>query len=1182
MAVSPQRPSSTGKLNARLHLVSGRTLVILTLTSLWALWLLAPDQNMLIRLITQTTSPQVSLAFLQEIHAREPDNQAVGKLIIENYYQMGELDKAISVSESMIPQESLDPDWPLFYTYVNLLQDKYYQTKSKQGEAPALEAKLKQIIAQVDYVPNATQARRLADTAIALSMTQKGYHLLAPHLQSSQTSRQELISLAMQNSDYDSSIRLQQEAFAASETLETAAPLLDLYLAAGRAQASQQFIERYQGELSTDPAFLRLTIDHSTRFGNLNTALSQSRKLMAQAPTASLQADTAELAIATGQLDLATRLLSDLTAAEAHPAHLARLHDVYRWQGNIEMASRISKRLLAMGPTEDQIRDGIAEARALGDIYQEGLYFNQLAANNQLSVIEYSDWLNALEKSQGTDAAIVRVRALSALRPKDAALIIHQSRLYEYRSDHPKVIEQWEKLKTLRQPTISEARRFANAYIMNRQPEQALAVLTTPDNWLQADDDYLESVSTLAWETSHRPISRQVQDQLIARTSEHIDVYRYLRTSDPIKSAEDINNLVKLYQQSGDAEPLLAAMQASRTNQDQPTFTRLVHLATQDPALSDNIGVMLYQAQLAKDNQEPAKAASLYRKVLQQSPSHDGAISGLLWLAIEANDREAMTSLYNRYKQSQQNTPELWLSFATAAQRLGRLQEADLWYQQLLLHNEADGEVDASVLLNYAALQERRGDDAKARRLHRYLASELSNALLALEEGDISYRALVALFVGEQAAQTLAEQALLAQPDQPHTQELFRYYLAAGHPDSLVAWHQHTALSHYTLPDWQKLAIAIQKKDRPAMERLLQQSVHLPEADKNSALQLTGQYAKAWQHGEQQLGQLNAPEAEQQLRRVHVTQHPDRTRSVRAQATHHTEWDISRYSLDYYAPHARGSWRLGTDLQRADTPGQLKGITMQDETRLRGEYQFRLPDASWSLGVDLADGLGDQRLGFSASYLRSLNDNWDISLQLGVQMPIEASQLLFLTGEDNTAGFSVSYQPTARESLSAQLNWHDISTRYGDDIGQGWDLSLRAAEQLFFNDPAWQVYASYSLQDVDLSTDPLNGINAQHQGATALVSGDFIDEEYQRIAVGQHLWHGTPGQPGPTVPSPRYWLDTSVGYNVTTNRPDITVNAGLGWQLLGNDELYLSADWQSQDRNGDESLKLSLGYFYSF
>ncbi|WP_420892231.1 hypothetical protein [Photobacterium sanguinicancri] len=67
-----------------------------------------------------------------------------------------------------------------------------------------------------------------------------------------------------------------------------------------------------------------------------------------------------------------------------------------------------------------------------------------------------------------------------------------------------------------------------------------------------------------------------------------------------------------------------------------------------------------------------------------------------------------------------------------------------------------------------------------------------------------------------------------------------------------------------------------------------------------------------------------------------------------------------------------------------------------------------------------------------------------------------------------------------------------------------------------------------------------------------------------------------------TVPSPRYWLDNSVGYNVEAQQMDMMISAGLGWRIIGNDELYMGVDWQSQDRNGDESLKVAFGYYYSF
>ncbi|WP_319782914.1 tetratricopeptide repeat protein [Oceanisphaera sp. IT1-181] len=1175
--VSEQEPSES-----RLNLLNRRTVVILAVIAIWVLWLLAPSQSTLLQLLSRTNSPQVSQIFLEQMHTRDPENAEVSKLLVDNYAQMGEQDKAIDLAESILDKDGELSDSPLTVTYAKLLQNKFYQTKDQQEGATESESKLRHFLERVDSPSDAEDARTLADIAITMSMTKKAVELLSPHLESGQTSYPELVSLLLQNSDYEPALRLQKEAFQQDPNLETAAGILNLYLSSGKTEQGRGFIADYQGELSLDPDYLRLTIDHLTRAGNTGMALEQSKKLLAITPDNTLKVSTAQLAIATGDLELATALLTEVTETDLDPTYLAQLHALHRWQGHIEEASHISQRLLELGATTPQLREGIVEARALGDMYLESLYYQQLAEINQLDELEYDDGVNTIEKAQGSMAALDSVQLLAALRPDDAALIVHQSRIYGYLGDYSNVIKQRHKLLALRQPTPSEALRFADAYIMTRQPELALQILTSASNWFEADDDYLTTVSSLAWQTSERGFAQQANQQLITRASSELDIYRYIRTSDPIKSREDIEQLVQLYQDYGNAAPLLGAIQASLDNKDQETFARLVELASQDPTLAENTATLLYRAQLARDNQQTDEAAALYRQILRLAPYDDTAINGLLWLAIDTNDREVTASIYDQYRHSQQHNSVFWLAFATAADQLGRLEEASLWYQRVLLQDDTSGEPQVAVLLNYASLLDRRGEQEKAYLLRRYLVSQLTDQLLLLNEGDVSYRSLVALFVGEGAALQLTQQALINKPDQANAQELFGYYLALGRPDNLQALHQHTALKGYSLPDWQKLGLAILKKDRSAMEALLQQSMGLPVADKNTALQLTGQYAQAWLQGEELIGKLNDPEAERQLRAVHVGQHPDQVHGISARATHNTEWDLTRYSMDYYAPHQQGNWRLGTDFQVADTPDLLAGIDMKDETRLRGEVLYRNHDSRWSFGVDIADGLGDQRLGFSGDYQHILNDYWDVSIKVALDAAVESSQLLTLTGKDNTVGFGVNYRPTAREALFFQLGWHDITTRYGDDIGQGWDLNLRASEQLFFNDPAWQIYASLDMQQINLSDAPLDGINKQHQGSVPLTSGDFIGEEYQRLAIGQRVWQGTPALPGPTVPSPRYWVDTSLGYNVSSDHPDVAVSAGLGWEVLGNDEVSLTVDWQSQDRNGDEALKWSLGYSYRF
>ncbi|MGO4999559.1 tetratricopeptide repeat protein [Oceanisphaera sp. W20_SRM_FM3] len=1196
--------------NGQLHLLNRRTLIVLAVIIIWILWLLAPSQSRLIQLLHQTSSPQVSRIFLQQLHARAPENEELSKLLIDNYAQLGELDEAIALAGSILDKDSSAPDWPFIIRYAQLLQNKYHQAKGaseteQQAAALETEHKLQQFFAGIVSPTEAMDARALADIAISMSMTAKGAELLLPHLESGHTSHQELVALSLQIADFEQAVHLQQAAFKQAPTLETATRLLDLYLSTGQAQQSQAFIANYQGALSKNLDYLRLTIDHSRAVGNIDTALAQSKILLALTPSKALKVSTAELAIAGGDFKLATALLMAVSETDSEiggsATHLEQLHALYRWQGDIAGASGVSRLLLAQGATPVQLREGIADANYLGDVPLESLYYQKLAQTNQLNAAEYDEGLNAITQAQGTVAALQSAQALAALRPHDTALIMHQARLYASLGDYPNVIKQWHKLAALRQPMPTEAFLFANAYIKTGQAKHALQVLTTTSNWLHGDDEYLSTVAALAWETQQPALAQLTNEQLAARVSNKLDIYRYLSRSEPLKSDADIKQLLGLYQAKGNSAPLVAAIQASLDNEDQPIFAQLVEFASQDSTLTNNTVVLLYRAKLAKDTQQNDSAMALYRQILVLAPDNEWAINGLLWLAIDTQDHALMADIYEQFRHTKQDQSAFWLTFATAAQQLGRLEEANLWYQRVLLSNDHNSQPQAAVLLNYATLLDKQGEQEKAQRIRHYLASQLSEQLLLLPEGEISYRSLVALFVGEGTALQLTEQALINQQHQPPNhrlaQELFGYYLTLGKPDSVQAWHQDAAFSGYALPDWQKLALAMRAKDQAAIHALLEQSITLSVADRNTALQLTGQQTAAWQHGEALLGKLKDPQVERQLRQTYVGLHPDQVTGVSARAAHNTEWEITRYSLNYFAPYQpdswqQGNWRLGTDLQTATMPAQLLGLERKDETRLRAGTLYLNPfapdalinhqDSRWSFGIDVADGLGDQRLGLATEYLQRLNDDWAVSLRLAVNAPVETSQLLTLTGKDNTAGVGFSYQPTPREALSAQFDWHDISNRFGDDIAQGWSLNVRASEQLFFNDPAWQVYTSLAMQQLELSDEPLDGINTQLQGPAPLTSGDFVSEDYQRLAVGQRLWHGTPGLPGSTVPAPRYWLDTSLGYNVTTQQPDIAVSAGLGVQVLGNDEVSLSVDWQSQDQNGDQALIFSLGYSYRF
>ncbi|MFB9933573.1 tetratricopeptide repeat protein [Photobacterium aphoticum] len=1167
------------------------------MTSLWALWLVAPTKSMLIQLIARSSSPEVSLAFLKQLYSRDPQNRDVVKQIVHSYTQLGELDEASALVRSILVGNNGQRDWQALKVYLSLLLERSYQSDPDVKQAAVTQ--LLQLIDDIDTIPEADIARLYADTAIAYSRPDKGLDYLKPHIHSGETSYPELIKLALESENYSTAVTLQTDAFMENQTMVNANALFSLFATTFQPKKSQAFLENYRGRLYQQPAFLAAAITHSQQLGNLDTALALSQQLLSIDPTAGRYASSAQLAIRVADLPLATQLQQAAVKQDPSMHNIEVLHQLYRWQGKIAAAQGLSIQLLNRNSgtiTTKQLRDGVEESRALGDIYYEGLFYNAIAKRAAVTPSEYDAWLNAVEKSQGTDVALSSLTALAAKRPYDSALISHKARLYSYKSDHDAVINEWRKLIRLRNPTLAEAQRAANAFIWRNQPEQALQALVTPKTWFNADSDYIEAVSSLAWDTSNRQISTRSQDTLVARASGNLDIYRYINLMTPITDERQAK-LLALYQRTDNATLLLAVIRARAATQDYNQLVPLLTLANNDPSLTNNIEILSYKAQLALHQQQTEQAKTLFARILTIDSTHTSAISNLLWLAIAENDTATLRTLYDRYHTALAGNAELWLAFASAAQQLGETREATAWYKALLKNSD---EADTSVILNYASLLEQQGQAEKAYQLRRYLLTQQRDALLALSDNAATYRYLVGLFTDARFARTLIENKVLAAHSNTTsgekgqtaalstadatalTSELFSQYLAENRADSVLFWQHRSALGSYTLPDWQQLSLALQQKDKHKVEHLLAKALKLPEADENVALQFVGRHQEAWQHGQSQIGNMADKQAEMQLKRAHVLQHPHKTHSVRSQVMQISQWDITRFSLDYYRPHVDGNWRLGTDWQQSGTPDPFEGNAIDDEFRLRGKYFHQYSDSDFTVGLDLADGLGDQRLGVSFDYQVTLDDYWQLAVNAGLNQHIEASDLLTIAGQDNRLGISATYLPTARESVFMQFNLHDLSTRFDDDIGQGWDFSLRVAEQFFFNDPAWQIYADFTAQQINLNNDPLTGINQWHKGTRPIVSSDFIDDDYQRLSIGQRVWHGEPGLPGATVPSPRYWLDTSLGYNTLNADMDFTVSAGLGWRVFGNDELYFTTDWQSQDRNGDESLRLRLGYYYSF
>ncbi|GLQ75385.1 tetratricopeptide repeat protein [Vibrio penaeicida] len=1153
--------------------ITKTTLVALVVCATLALWIVTPDEKNLTEQLSRSESPSVSLAFLKELRSKAPDNRDISRQMIATLSDSGDYETAKNLAKPLLLKTDGTKDWDTQVLYLDILLKSYHLEKSDQET----KAEIRDFISNSIPIKSREYALAFADGAQSIALPSLSFEILQPHAKSTDHYF-ELIDLALQSADYQNALTIQRDIFEETPSLENAKRLLDLFTSSGSFHEGETFVKTYEGELKLRPEYIRLTVEYAISVGNTPLAISQLKVLSKLAPSPPLISITAKLAVSQGRLRESISLLETTIVSDPYPEDLAQLHTLYTWVNDIPNALKMSLALLDHNPSNLQLRNGVEEARAMGDLASESAFYQRLVERNKLDIIEYSNWLNASEKARGTIYTLSLLKQLQTFRPNDINLLFHEARLLSYLGQTKQVVAIWHLLAQQHTPTTKEAEFFYAFFIQMFEPNKALDVLTTPKDWLNAGNEYLNKVLSLAWETNNRGLALLAINKQIESSYQQVDIYRYVRLNTPL-TPNTIDVLTSIFQKNQNGAALYEALQAAWNIKDKKRFKAIKALALKEGVFDNNTDAQIYYALSEVDKGNIGLAYAHYDQALKISPHNPAAVSGLLWLSLEYQDLPTVESVYNNNKHPLSQTPEMWLVFANSAKTLKYTKEADFWYTKLLQTNERNS---APALLSYAESLENSGEIRKAYELRKYVAIQLTNQLFQSKSGRAAYQSLVAYFVSPSIAKPKVQSDILAQTSTKDVEQRFQVYMNNVSPDDAVFWYHWSKTHNIVLPDSQALSLAIQTNDKEEVQRLLSESLNLSITEQYQALQFTGQHYNAWQLGQNALGDIGQPALEYQLRKMHAPKRQDYAHGIKSSVLTNTQWDMSTYSVEYFSPHQNGNWKASTHYQITESVDTFPTAYASSEKRVKGNYAHLKDTRSWLLAFDLADGIGDNRMGVSAIYKPKLNKQWQLSLNVGVDNAISASQLLHLIGQSNRIGGNITYQPTAYESLTAQLNWHDITTRFGENVGHGWDLNIRAAEQLFFNDPAWQLYANYATQKAHLSDDPLDKTNQWLSSRFPITTSTLINEDYEQISLGHRLWHGAPGAAGTSTPSPNYWLDMAANYNTKTHRSGLAVSSGIGWRLVGNDELSLTVDWQSQDRNGQESMQISLGYQYGF
>jgi tetratricopeptide (TPR) repeat protein len=108
-------------------------------------------------------------------------------------------------------------------------------------------------------------------------------------------------------------------------------------------------------------------------------------------------------------------------------------------------------------------------------------------------------------------------------------------------------------------------------------------------------------------------------------------------------------------------------------------------------------------AQLDGRSGRTPEAVEDYRRALEADPGSAVARSGLLWLLVEARDREALSRWISAWEADAREEPALWRPYAAGLELLGRREEALAFHARQVSADPDDAEARARYLAAVAA-----------------------------------------------------------------------------------------------------------------------------------------------------------------------------------------------------------------------------------------------------------------------------------------------------------------------------------------------------------------------------------------------------------------------------------------------------------------------------------------------
>jgi len=735
--------------------------------------------------------------------------------------------------------------------------------------------------------------------------------------------------------------------------------------------------------------------------------------------------------------------------------------------------------------------------------------------------------------------------------------------------------------------TLTTADRVSWAEVLwnSYQPEQAWQVLN--EGTLEVSEaGFWRLRAALAWELEkddelQASYEAMLNKGLELNFSEEGQLITLYGQKQPTKALE---LLIASWERTGDPRRLIDAIQLAEQLQQWQQLSLLVKDAEQQPGLAARLPVILAQGLLAERRGERQLAERYYVQGLKANPTSTTLRERLLWLYFDSNNTGKLAERLRHWEPGAQNVRSLWLVMAAANQLLGRQSQALQWYHRYLQATPNDLLVRAA----YADALESSGRHADALALRTAVLKQLMKQpdALASDESRLLWLRLVAVSDSPDAAVQQARRW------QDGSSTLLQSWFNAqlSHLDSLnqeaqkddwLAWGRSRGL---TTDRYNLIQSAFRDYDRDVLTALLEEG-GLDSAQQVEALSQLGDKGRALSVALSELGDEQPLAVRQQLWRQALELTEQHPQGLRVQLSREDfgglQLDGPQFSAasylgnDWYSRLDLGAVKYDSPLLADSTLGQERNASLRLERQLRNgdaalvfDGSARKDDNRTGLGVERRWNLGSDQFAAGLDWQRQ-------SSETGLMRALGQQDGVWLNG---------SHSISARDQISWSLAQRRYETRSNLAIGAGQQASLEFSQIQFFEGPTWVLRSGLELQRNQLKGTAFDDLLVSNGGPVnqdELNADQLLPERVGRFYVGSQWRRGLPGALNRTRGQYTWLLDTSTGWDWEEQSMTYAINAGLGVELLGDDELSLTGGYQSAPIGGDGDSGGNVNLSYS-